>query len=166
MGNEINMENETTETISSQDDEERRELLWNSKIENLILDWKESCLNLAQKHTVIGKYKKQVHYLLSFFCIILPFCTAFFSEILPNDILSTSKTIILFVSSCLSALNTFLNFGKAYSEHSFASFKYTELVHEIDSILVKPKADRMQADLQLEIIKNRFELLNKTCIEV
>jgi len=160
------MENDSTDTISSQDDEERRELLWSSKIENLIQDWKESCAQLSEKHTIVGKRKKQGYYVLSLFCIILPFCTAFLSELLPNDILSTSKTIILFVSSCLSALNTFLNFGKAHAEHNFASFKYAELIHEIDSILVKPKADRMQADLQLEIIKNRYELLNKTCIDV
>ena len=158
------MEDETT--VSSQDDEERRELLWSSKIEKLIVKWKESCVELSKKHNQMAKIKKHGHYILSLSCTILPFCTAFVSQILTDDSLNTTKTTILFVSSCLSAINTFLNYGKAYTEHSFASCKYVELVHEIDSILVKPKADRMQADLQLEIIKNRYELLNKTCIDV
>lgn len=152
---------------SSQDDDSRRELLWNSKIELLIRNWRESCTKLASLHDKCSSRKKLFFYWLAMSCSILPFCTALVSEILPpGPQIQTINTIILFISSSLSAFNAFLNYGKAYAEHNHASFKYTELVHEIDSILVKPKADRVQADLQLEIIKNRFELLNKTCIDL
>jgi hypothetical protein len=148
-------------STTSEDDALRREMLWNSKIEALFLKWKGECEESAQEHAWMGTVKKICYYSLATPCILLPFCMGAIN--FESDSIYTTTN---FVTSGITAFSTFVNFSQQYTEHYDCETRYRELAMEIDAILVKPRRDRIQADVQLETTKNRLEYLNKTSVNV
>ena len=154
------MDDPSTST-SSEDDTTRREMMWTSKIDELFLKWKEECEESAKQHAFMGRMKKICYYTLATPCIVLPFCMGAMN--LDDDQIYTTAN---FITSGITAFSTFINFSQQYTEHYDCETRYQELAIEIDAILVKPKRDRLQADVQLEATKNRLEYLNKTSVNV
>ena len=67
-------------------------------------------------------------------------------------------------SGIINALNTFFNFGKKESDHNIASIRYSELVIEIETILIIKRRYRTPADVTLKHFTNQIESLNKYSI--
>ena len=154
-------------TPSSQiDDSDRKELLWGKNIEELLEKWCDASKIESEKHVEAGKTKKKLYYLMSIPLVIFPLILGTVDK-LPELTISTDlQGVFLFIIAALSGLNTFLNYGSQSAQHFEGATRYDELVNEIETILVKPRRDRMQADLQLEKIKNKFEGINKSVVDV
>ena len=152
-------------SFSSKHNEHRVEMVWTAKIESLFEEWKEDCRSKAKTHNRRAKTKKAYHYLLSVPTIVLPLTMStvnqFFTE-WENELINSIGYLI---TGSLSGINTFLNLPSQYQQHYDCEARYDELAVEIESILIKPKKDRVQADVQLESVKNRYEYLNKTAID-
>ena len=79
-----------------------------------------------------------------------------------DDIAKIVTSVGFLVTGSLTGINTFLNFASQYEQHYQADARYLELYTEIQTILTKPKRDRIQADVCMEQIKNKYEHLNKS----
>ncbi len=149
---------------SSIDDLTRSEMMWNTEIEGLFSKWRESSELKGAQHANKAKCKKNLFYAIAIPAIVLPLVLGALSEYREKD--PRVDTLGFFTTSLFSAMSAFFNFSSQYQEHYDAESRYLELSTEIESILIKPKKDRLQADVCLERIKNRYEFLNKTSITI
>ena len=153
-------------SVSSKDDEHRVEMVWTAKIESLFEEWQEDCRLKAATHNQRAKTKKTYHYLLSLPTIVLPLTMSTVNQFFSAWESELINSVGYLVTGSLSGINTFLNLPSQYQQHYDCEARYDELAVEIESILIKPKKDRVQADVQLESVKNRYEYLNKTAIDL
>lgn len=159
-------EADKTSLSSSQDDEHRVEMMWTSRIESLFEQWREDCVHQAQCHNQRAKRKKCNHYLLSLPTIILPLTMGTVNQFFTETESELINSVGYLMTASLTGISTFLNLPSQYQQHYDCEARYGELAVEIESILIKPKKDRVQADVQLESIKNRYEYLQKTSIDL
>lgn len=153
-------------SVSSKDDEHRVEMVWTTKIESLFEAWQDDCRSKAVTHNQRAKTKKAYHYLLSLPTIVLPLTMSTINQFFTEAQSEVINSVGYLITGSLSGINTFLNLPSQYQQHYDCEARYDELAVEIESILIKPKKDRVQADVQLESVKNRYEYLNKTAIDL
>ena len=157
------MEKESDEDSTSKDDMERFEMRWNKKIEALLEEWCAESIERSNQHYKKGKCKQCSHYLLSIPTIMLPFLVVTANIIYDDYFINNLGHVC---SGMLTGIATLINLPSQYEQHFNADSRYEELSTEIQSILVQPKRNRVQADVTLEHIKNRFEYINKTSIHL
>ena len=144
---------------SSLDDENRRELLWETREETLLLSVQQKCEHAATKHERSGYRKKRLYALFGIPSTILPLITATLTQMGEDTFVST---ILMMVCGILTGVNTFFNFGRQRQcQFEFAG-KYQELAMEIGVELCKPKKNRLACDVFLDRITNKFNNLNNT----
>lgn len=65
----------------------------------------------------------------------------------------------LLLSSVASGINGFFKFGSRSSIHNMFSSKYSDIITDIDSEMIKKKQFRISADVFVAIIKMKFDSL-------
>lgn len=147
----------------SKDTINRIELRWNDKIEYLLRHWALQCKELAKQHNKQAKYKRFMYRLLGIPSVIIPLCMATVSQLYDegHDIEKLVNSLGYLLTGTLTGVNTFLNFAGQYEKHYNAEIRYNELYTDIQSILIKPKRDRMQADVCIERYKLKLEHANE-----
>jgi hypothetical protein len=161
---------ENTESVqsSSLDNPDREEMLWDSRIETLLKGWGDECKEKSESHNKAAKKKKCLHRSLAIPSIVVPLFMAAINQMYSEDVeLSVwINSIGYFLTGSLTGVNTFINYASQYEQHYIADARYYELYTEIESVLVKKKKNRVQADVVLEQIKNKYEHLNKTSPDI
>ena len=142
---------------SSLDDEQRKELLWERREEDVIQKWVDDCRLRSDKH---GKKAKQ--YKIKYACvgipsILIPIILGGLSPVIPCHTLEYS--LFLMSAGVFSGINMFFNFGKKQGEHNTYSNKFFKLVNDVEMELSKPKRHRIACDVYMEKVKNEYNAL-------
>jgi hypothetical protein len=150
---------EIVKRTETSDNNDRKELLWTSDIEDVIKSWHSQCLVFANAHSIRGRYHRKVFYVLGIPSAIIPMALAAFGNILEGD-LKLISIILLIITGVLNIVNGYLNPGKKSERHLIFESDYSSLAVEITSELVKPQAYRQDADVYLQRILDRYNHLN------
>lgn len=159
---EINRNNSNSEdtSITSQDDLNRKELLWEKREEKIFFKWLENCRIKSKKHDNKSKLCKIKYGICSIPSITIPIIVSGLSSSISCD--STENSILMMITALFTCVNTFFNYGKRQEKHEQYSNKYFELANEIESELSKPKRHRIACDVYMEKIKQKYNNLHAT----
>jgi hypothetical protein len=141
------------------DNHDRPELLWTTKIENVIYGWHNKCLKNADWHAMRAKHHKKIFYGLGIPSAIIPMALAAASEMMGED----WKVFIiasLIITGILNIIAGFLNPGKKAEAHLNFNALYSQLAVEITSEMVKPQSYRQDADVFIQRIMDNYNSLN------
>jgi hypothetical protein len=141
------------------DNVNRQELLWTKKIESKLSEWHENCINIAKVHNAKSKKHRKVFYVLGIPAAIIPMGLAAASEILGDDWKGIVISLLIFMG-ILNIVSGFLNPGKRAEAHLQFEALYNELAVEITSELVKPQRNRLDADVFIQKIMDKYNGLN------
>ena len=150
-------------TPSSKDREDRREVLWETRIENIMKEWSSKANKKSIAHNKKGKQKKKLYYSLSIPCIIIPFFLSI-SNVYWEECSRENKlfnSVVTCVIGSLNGIQTLINYGSQYENHYQAESKYRDLHLDIECILVKHKEDRIPADICLERCRLLYENIER-----
>lgn len=142
----------------------RKEMLWDTKIETLFRHWAIECKEKSEQHNKKAKLKKCLHRSLAIPSVVIPILMATMTQIIEDETvfeLKVTNAIGYLLTGTLTGINTFLNYSSQYEKHYNAEVRYHELYVDIQSTLIKPKRDRIQADVSLENFRLKFEHINE-----
>jgi len=146
---------------SSDKDRVRVEEEWTSDHEDYFNSIVSECKSIGNLMTKIMKKNKIYYKVFSLPTIILPLSLSvvdkYFTQ--DNDFI---RVALLLLTGSLTAVNTFLNFGKKVSLYNEYSAKYNELALIIETMLIKRKRFRIDCDVFTEQIKNQYLNLNSS----
>jgi len=147
----------------SNDNENREEMIWTTKIEKIFLHWSLECKESAKKHNQYAKRTRCYYYLFGIPSVIIPVVMASVNQVL-GDKHETSiiiNSVGYLLTGTFTGISTFLNFSSKYEKHFYTEIRYNELYTDIQSLLIKPKRNRIAADVAIEQFKLRFEHINE-----
>jgi hypothetical protein len=144
-------------TNTSQDDADRKELLWDGTEEGYVTNVADKCRSKAERHLSTSASRRKAFHVVGIPSVILPLIAAVL-QCDQGDYAWVVTTIIVLSGSC-SAVNAFMNFGKLAQQHLEYAARFEELSSEIDSMLCRPKSGRIAADVFLERCQNKFAAL-------
>lgn len=148
--NKINVLIDGDNSLSSKDNENRCEVLWDSKNEKVIKKWIEEMSDQANKHYKAGKKNKRLHELVTVPSILIPVIASGLTPILqPYMYISTGLMLLVGV---LTGVNGFFNFASKKERHLSYEGLYSTLIIDIEKELSKHKRDRIAVDVYLENI--------------
>lgn len=147
-------------TPPSVDDNSRKEMMWSLKPEKQLLEWKTDINKMKRKHFQIGNKNKNLFIIFGIPTITIPAVIAGLNGVI--ELLPITISILMICSSIISAIASFMNFGKKSQLHFEYESKYSELELEIEVELCKHKIDRIACDVFLERIFNRYNALNSS----
>lgn len=147
-------------TPPSVDDNSRKEMLWSLRPEKQLLVWKTDIGKKKEKHFQTGNKNKKLFIIFGIPTITIPAVIAGLNGVI--ELLPITISILMICSSIISAIASFMNFGKKSQMHFEYESKYSELETEIEVELCKHKIDRIACDVFLERIFNRYNALNSS----
>jgi hypothetical protein len=143
---------------SSEDDINRKELLWEKREEQLLLKWGDNIKQKAIKHKSKALTNKKMYHIFSIPIIIIPLVIGGINGLV--DIAPITFSILMIFSSIIAGVNTFFNYSKKSTLHFEFEAKYNELGISIEKELSIPKIHRTAADVFLEKIQGTYNHLN------
>ena len=155
-----NSKSDSSNHLTSVDDLNRKELLWEEREEKIFEKWLKNCKIKSVKHEKKAKICKIKYGMCSIPSITIPIIVSGLSSSISCD--STENSILMMVTALFTCINTFFNYGKRQEKHEQYSNKYFELANEIESELSKPKRHRIACDVYLEKIKQKVNNLYAT----
>ena len=113
---EINRNNSNSEdaSITSQDDLNRKELLWEKREEKIFLKWLENCRIKTKKHDNKSKLFKIKYGVCSIPSITIPIIVSGLSSSISCD--STENSILMMITALFTCINTFFNYHTTSNE--------------------------------------------------
>lgn len=142
---------------SSVDNENRKELLWETQEEQLLEKWMEEMYECSKKQGIKGKRTKKIYALIGLPATLLPIILSGLSSIEIDPLLNS---LLMITTGSLIGISTFFNLGKKFAQHFEYEHKYDELARELDKELQKPKRHRIACDLYMEKIYMSYNGLN------
>ena len=145
---------------TSEDDFNRKELLWERREEALILSWCEKLKESSIAHGKMGKVMKNRYTMVSLPAIIIPVVASSLSTVLQPYPLAMTGAML--ATSIFTGINGFFNYGKKEQQHFEYEASYMKLANEIEKELSKPKRHRIACDLYLQVILSEMNRLNSS----
>lgn len=142
---------------NSTDDDNRRELLWEDREENLIMDITRKCEAIAIRHHIKGAVSKRLYAFWGVPGIILPVVVASLNEYLEEKYYAS---VAMLTAAICNTIGTFFNYGKMSQKHFDIAGKYEELSQEVQMEMCKPKRHRIACDVYLQKTVSKFNNLN------
>ena len=143
---------------SSNDDPDRKELLWEKREEVILEEWRQRMVVNSDKHEKMGKKMKRRYQVCTLPAIIIPVVASSLSNILQPYPLATAGTMLL--TSIFTGINGFFNFGSKTEQHFHYQAAYTQLANEVQKEMCKPKALRPPCDVYLQKIMSKMNELD------
>jgi hypothetical protein len=150
----INIERESTPTVS-EDDPERREMMWRSKAEDLVHTIRDGAKAQSAKHDKAAWKSRKLYQVFGLPTVVIPLAGSVAAQFLPEAAVGA----MLLASGICAGVNTFLNYGQKAQMHFEYSSRWAEIATTISFEMAKPRADRTQADVFLERLRNRTSSL-------
>ena len=150
----INSKSDTSE------DDERAELKWERREEQLILGWCERLKKSSIEHGKMGKVMKNRYTMVSLPAIIIPVVASSLSTVLQPYPLAMTGAML--TTSIFTGINGFFNYGKKEQQHFEFEYSYMKLANEIEKELSKPKRHRIACDLYIQIVLSEMNRLNSS----
>lgn len=155
----LKINSKSSETIS-EDDCNRKELLWEDREEQLILGWCKKLKINSLAHGQKAKKMKQYYNCVSLPAILIPVIASSLSTVLQPYPLAMTGAML--TTSIFTGINGFFNYGKKEQQHFEYEYAYNKLANEIDKELSKPKCHRIACDLYLQIILSEMNRLDSS----
>ena len=149
----------TTEHLSESKDDDRVELPWEDREEQLVQKIASECTIVSKEHENKAKYNKKLYVAFGLPAMLIPIILAGLNTFLTkeHELLVSS---LLILSGILTGISQFFNFGKKTQAHFEYASRYSELLLMIDIEMVKPKRFRLACDVFLERVSKCFADLN------
>lgn len=142
----------------SQDDNQRKELLWENREEELLEHWKTEMYNNSKLHRKSGKKLKRLYAIFGVPATLIPIIMSGLTTQLKEYPLVQS--LLMIIAGALVGVSTFFNLGKRFAQHFEYEHKYDELARELEKELRKPKRHRLACDVYMEKIYMKYSGLN------
>lgn len=143
----------------STDDENRRELMWEKREEDLLVKWKNDMCNKSIEQGKSARKIKKLYSVLGLPATLLPIIMSGLTKQLEEyEIL---QSLLMIATGSLIGISTFFNLGKKTALHFEYEHKYSELALTIDKELTKPKKYRIALDVFLENISLKYIALDE-----
>lgn len=156
--------NEVTEpSSSSKDDSQRRELLWNSRQEELIMAWRALSAERCLKHSTKARNYKFMHRLLAAVGIIVPASFSAITQYFPDPWLLAVGFIF---TATLNGLQALFKWNTLLLQHNEFAAKYEDFGREIDSELIKPKSFRLACDVFTKVCEMKLNFLTRQAPDI
>lgn len=156
MSNDIKVEI-TPPSSDSNDDENRKELLWESREEELLQKWMEEMIINSKKQGLRARKTKKLYACLGVPATLLPIVLSGLSSLNIDPLINS---LLMIVTGSLIGVSTFFNLGKKFAQHFEYEHKYDELSRELQKELRKPKRHRIACDVYMEKIYMTYNGLN------
>ena len=150
----IAIERESTPTCS-EDDPERREMLWRTRAENHVLTIRDVAKAHAGKHEKAAWKARRLYQVFGLPTVVIPLAGSVAAQFLPE----TAVTGLMLASAVCAGVNAFLNYGQKAQAHFEFSGRWAEMASSIDFEMAKGRADRDAADVVLERLKGKSSSL-------
>ena len=141
----------------SVDEPDRREVLWDVRLEELCKKWKDDCLVRTKRHDLKAKVHKRRFDIFALPAIVLPLIMSGLSNILVEYPLVSSSGMA--ITAILTGINTFYNNAKRELQQFEYSAKFFKLSIDVERELAKKKRDRLAADVFLERVSMDYNNL-------
>ena len=137
----------------------KHEQPWHSSIETKIMNWRDFAEDMAEKHALAGYHHHGRKTRYGLIPIVLPMIMAPLSVII-NDTYGWGMyfTACMFaIVGCFAGLNQFFHPGEKMVDHFSYASRYTDVVTDIDTEMVKYRQFRMNADVFVMKIKSMLD---------
>ena len=147
-----------SQLVETHDNPNREVMLWTTGIEHVLTEWYDKCRNRAGRHTTSAKRYTILRMVLVIPSSLIPLSLAAFSTMLPHTHYIFIGGMILtgLLTTSVGVMNPS---GRSRQHRSFEA-QYHELATEITTELVKPQRHRVEADVFLQRIMDKFNYLN------
>ena len=145
-------------TPPSEDDENRKELLWENREEELMKKWGNEMKVASKMHRKSGKKFKKLYAIFGIPSTLIPIILSGLNTQLEDYPLAQS--LLMITTGTLVGISTFFNLGSRFTKHFEYEHRYGELSLAIEKELVKPKAHREACDVYMEKIFMKYNSLN------
>ena len=142
---------ETTPRSSSQDNPDRKEVLWRSKLEDLVLRTRDEASTSSSAHGRAAKRARLLYQCFGLPTVLVPLGASVAAQFLPE----AAVTAMMVASGLCAGVNAFLDYGAKSQRHFEYSNRWAELSSSISFEMAKGRADRCAADVFLERLRNR-----------
>jgi hypothetical protein len=143
---------------TSEDDINRKELLWEDRQERLIRSWVADMENKSKKHYIAGKKFKKMSELITLPSIIIPVVSSGLTQLIqPYPYAATG---LMLTVGILNGINGFFNYSGKKEKHFNYEALYGGLATTINKEMCKPKSMRIACDVYLEYVsieKNKLD---------
>lgn len=147
----------TPPSAGSRDDENRKELLWEHREEELLKEWMEEMKENSIKQGKKARQTKKIYALFGVPATLLPIVLSGLSSL---EIEPLVNSLLMITTGSLIGISTFFNLGKKFAQHFEYEHKYDELARELEKELKKPKRHRIACDVYMEKIYMTYNGLN------
>ena len=154
----LNVIDHNSKSDTSEDDPNRREVMWSERQQNLILAWGKKMKSNSIAHGKMGKIMKRRYTMVSLPAILIPVVTSSLSNLLQPYPLAMSGAMLL--TSIFTGINGFFNYGAKTQQYFEYEYAYSKLSNEIDTELSKKKMDRIACDLYMQIVLSEMNRLD------
>jgi hypothetical protein len=150
-------ERESTDSTNpaSEDDPERREMMWRSKAEDLVHTIRDGAKAQSAKHGKAAWKARRLYQVFGLPTVIIPLAGSVAAQFLPE----AGVSAMMLASGICAGVNTFLNYGQKAQAHFEYSARWDEIATTVAFEMAKPRADRTAADVFLERLRNRTSAL-------
>ena len=145
-------------SLSSHDDENRKELLWENREEELLQKWMHEMYDMGKSHNVSGRHYKKLYGYFGVPATLIPIVLSGLNQQLEEYPLVQS--LLMISTGALIGVSTFFNLGKRYAQHFEYENRYLELARGLEKELNKPKRHRLACDVYMEKIYLQYCALN------
>lgn len=142
---------------SSVDNENRKELLWETREEDLLKKWMKEMYICSNKQGNKARHTKKLYALFGVPATLLPIILSGLTSL---EIEPLVNSLLMITTGSLIGISTFFNLGKKFAQHFEYEHKYDELARELEKELQKPKRHRIACDLYMEKIYMTYNGLN------
>ena len=156
-GEHITMKIDSQNSDISEDDANRKELLWETREEDLLKKWLDDMMESSRKQGIAGRRTKKLYAILGVPATLAPIIMSGLSSLNVDPLINS---LVMVATGTLIGVSTFFNLGKKFTEHFEYEYRFDELCKELEKELCKPKAHRISADVYMERIYMKYCALN------
>ena len=143
-------------------DEDKREITYNTALEDLIADEAERCAGLSWMHTKAEAYFSLRNTMVALPTIVLSTLVGFLSG--SSSSIFSEPTIaslgiggVSLFTGVISTIGTFFSFAKRAEGHRIAGIQYSKIARSLTIELTLPRAERITASDLLKMTRDAIE---------
>jgi len=150
---------------NSRDDILRHVELWTAKLDERLVIWLTDMKKNMALHNKAAKRKKVLYRGLFLPSAIIPLSLGILTPYINQDYMLI-VAIFLCVSSILTSVNAFMDYGSSLQKHLHTEYQLSRLTHRIESILAEKKADRQQARTVMTEVRYELDHINSSAPDI
>jgi len=143
---------------SSRDDITRHVEMWSDRLENRLINWLTDMKKDQIAHNKASKRKKALYRSLFIPSAIIPLVLGILTPYIEQQYMII-VAIFLCISSILTSINGFMNYGSVHQQHLHTEYQLAKLTKKVESILSEKKKDRSQAKLVMTKVRMEMDAI-------